>query len=100
MVFANGDETIARLTRLAGDAVEVDSEATGPLTLPLARIVSMDLHPPAEPPPATHRVRLYDRGLLSASAIKIGEQNVILTTAFGELTLPLKAIKEITFPRK
>ncbi len=100
VVFANGDETIARLTRLAGDAVEVDSEATGPLTLPLARIVSLDLNPPTEPPPATHHVRLYDRGLLSASAIKIGEQNVILTTALGELTLPLSLIREITFPKQ
>ena len=100
VVFANGDETVARLVKLAGDAVEVDSEATGPLTLPLARIVSMDLNPPAEPEPATHHVRLYDRGLLSASEVKIGEQDVILTTALGELTVPLKAIKEITFPRK
>ena len=60
----------------------------------------MDLNPPAEPEPAAHHIRLYDRGQLSASAVKIGAQSVILTTALGELTLPLTAIKEITFPKK
>ena len=100
VVFANGDETVARLVRLAGDAVEVDSDATGPLTLPLARIVAMDLNPPAVPLAATHRVRLQDRGQLSASAVRIGEQDVTLTTALGELTLPLSLVREITFPKK
>ena len=100
VVFANGDETVARLVKLVGDAVEVDSEVTGTLTLPLARIVSMDLNPPAARDPAAHHVRLYDRGLLSANEVQIGEQSVSLTTALGELTVPLTAIKEITFPQK
>ena len=100
VVFGNGDETVARLMKLAGDAVEVDSEATGALTLPLARIVALELNPPAEPEPAAHHIRLHDRGLLSASEVKIGGQSVILTTAFGELTVPLTAVKEITFPKK
>ena len=100
VVFANGDETVAKLVKLAENSVEVDSEATGPLTLPLARIVSMDLNPPTAPEPATHHIRLYDRGLLSASEVKIGEQSVTLTTTLGELTLPLTQVKEITFPKK
>ncbi len=100
LFFANGDETVARLVKLTGDAVEVDSPATGPLTLPLARIVAMDFNPPAPPEPATHRIRLYDRGQLSASAVRIGGQDVTLTTALGELTLPLSLIREITFPKK
>ena len=100
VVFANGDETVAKLVKLADNSVEVDSEATGALTLPLARIVCMDLNPPTAPEPATHHVRLYDRGLLSASEVKIGEQSVTLTTTLGELTLPLPLVKEITFPKK
>lgn len=100
VVFSNGDETAAKLVRLAGDSVEVDTEAAGTLLLPLARIVSMDLNPPVEPPPATHHVRFHDRGLLSASDVKIVERSVVLTTAHGELTVPLTMVKEITFPKK
>ena len=99
-VFSNGDETVAKLVRIAGDSVEVDTDAAGTLMLPLARIVTMDLNPPSEPPPAAHHVRFHDRGLLSASEVKIGEQSVVLTTALGELTVPLSMVKEITFPKK
>ena len=60
----------------------------------------MDLNPPSGPQPATHHIRFHDRGLLSASAVKIGEQSVIITTAHGELTVPLPMVKEITFPKK
>ena len=100
VVFSNGDETVAKLVRIAGDSVEVDTDAAGTLMLPLARIVTMDLNPPSEPPPAAHHVRFHDRGLLSASEVKIGEQSVVLTTALGELTVPLSMVKEITFPKK
>ncbi len=100
MFLANGDETVARIARVAGGSVEVDAEAIGTLALPLDRIVSMELNPLAEPETAVHRIRLYDRGLLSATKVKLGVQSVILTTALGELTLPLTAIKEISFPKK
>ena len=100
VVFSNGDETVAKLSKFTAESVDVDTEAAGTLTLPLARIVSMDLNPPSAPQPATHHIRFHDRGLLSASAVKIGEQSVIITTAHGELTVPLAMVKEITFPKR
>ena len=100
VVFANGDETVAKLVRLTEQGLEVETEATGPLLLPLARIVSVELNPAAVPPPAAHHVRFHDRGLLSATEVKIGEQSVVLTTALGELTVPLTMVREITFPKK
>ena len=78
----------------------METEATGPLLLPLARIVSVELNPAAVPAAAAHHIRFHDRGLLSATEVKIGEQSVVLTTALGELTVPLTMVREITFPTK
>ena len=85
------------MVRLDGETLEIDTAEVGRLALPLARIRALEVNPPAERVAAAYRVRLYDRGQISASALRLAEESVVLTTALGEINVPLAQVKEIVF---
>lgn len=95
--LANGDEATGALLKLDGATVEIDSPAVGRLSLPVSRVRALEVHAPAAPAIAAYRVRLYDRGLISASALRITGESVVLQTELGELHVPLIQVKEIVF---
>ena len=97
LALGNGDEATGTVVRLDGETLEIDTAEVGRLALPLARIRALEVNPPAERVAAAYRVRLYDRGQISASALRLAEESVVLTTALGELNVPLAQVKEIVF---
>lgn len=100
LVLANGDETTGLLGKLGVDALEIECEA-GLIPIPLSRVTVLELNQPPNPATPTCRLRLFDRGQLSASAIVVEGDQVKATTVHGELAIPLATIKEIVFsPQK
>ena len=97
LALANGDEAAGKLVKLDGKTLEVDTPDVGALTLPVTRIRSLEFNPPITQTPPAYRVRLYDRGRISASAITVLDQSVKLASEIGEITLPLNQVKEIVF---
>jgi hypothetical protein len=104
LFLANGDETPGTLLGLSPTEVEIDCDA-GPLPLPLSRIQVIDFNQPPDPAAATattaapYRIRFYDRGILSAGAVRIGETTLTASTAHGDLSIPLPMVKELVFAK-
>ncbi len=95
LAFANGDTTQGKLLTLSDTAAEIDTEAVGPLTLPLPRIRSIDFGGSATLSSPKYRLRLYDRGQISGSELSFTDQTAVLTTVHGPVTIPISMVKEI-----
>lgn len=95
--FLNGDATSGSVLSLNSESVEIDTEAAGPLTVPLSRLRTLDLNPATAPAAPNYRIRLYDHGLISATDLRLQEKSISLTTQLGDISIPLDQIKEIVF---
>jgi hypothetical protein len=95
LAFVNGDTTQGKLLNLSGTEAEIDTEAVGPLSLPLPRIRSIAFGGSDTLSASKYRLRLYDRGQLSGSELIFTEQGAVLTTTHGPVTIPVSMVKEI-----